>query len=78
MSPVHVFFTFVVPVAPLALWVDGLISCLRTRTPAEIQSLAENLPEKDGWTFSHGQKSVQWPLVTLYYFAGSRQDSNLT
>ncbi|KAL4772949.1 hypothetical protein BDW60DRAFT_216166 [Aspergillus nidulans var. acristatus] len=68
-SPVHLFFTFVLPIAPLALWVDGFISCLRTRTPAEIQDLlASSGRDLDGWTFSSGEKSVQWPFITLYYF----------
>ncbi|KAL4751774.1 hypothetical protein BDW72DRAFT_202834 [Aspergillus terricola var. indicus] len=68
-SPVHLFFTFLLPIAPLALWVDGFISCLRTRTPAEIQGLlASSGKNLDGWTFSSGEKSVQWPFITLYYF----------
>ncbi|KAL5044797.1 hypothetical protein BDW71DRAFT_215443 [Aspergillus fruticulosus] len=68
-SPVHLFFTFLLPIAPLALWVDGFISCLRTRTPTEIGDLlASSGKELEGWTFSSGEKSVQWPFITLYYF----------
>ncbi|KAL3434271.1 hypothetical protein BDV09DRAFT_195934 [Aspergillus tetrazonus] len=72
-SPVHLFFTFLLPIAPLALWVDGFISCLRTRTPAEIQNiLASSGRDLDGWTFSSGEKNVQWPFITLYYFVGRK------
>ncbi|KAL4973711.1 hypothetical protein BDW66DRAFT_161873 [Aspergillus desertorum] len=72
-SPVHLFFTFLLPVAPLALWVDGFISCLRTRTPTEIEALlASSGKELDGWTFSSGEQSVQWPFITLYYFVGRK------
>ncbi|KAL4810672.1 hypothetical protein BDV18DRAFT_155284 [Aspergillus unguis] len=81
-SPVHLFFTYIIPVAPLALWIDGFISCLRTRTPGEIQALitetktdTETDAQTRGWTFSHGQKTVQWPFITLYYFVGAKRRS---
>ncbi|KAL4927995.1 uncharacterized protein BDV17DRAFT_282237 [Aspergillus undulatus] len=70
-SPVHLLSTFLIPVAPLALWIDGLISCLRTRTPQEVQTLiARSGANTDGWKFTHGEKSVQWPMITLYYYVG--------
>ncbi|KAL5000603.1 hypothetical protein BDV10DRAFT_183373 [Aspergillus recurvatus] len=76
-SPVHLVFTFLLPIAPLALWVDGFISCLRTRTPAEIWDLlASSGRELEGWTFSSGEKSVQWPFITLYYFVGRSKAEN--
>ncbi|RDW94230.1 uncharacterized protein DSM5745_01552 [Aspergillus mulundensis] len=72
-SPVHLLFTFLLPIAPVALWVDGFISCLRTRTPGEIEDLlATSGKDLDGWTFSSGQRSVQWPFITLYYFVGRK------
>ncbi|KAL2871174.1 uncharacterized protein BJX67DRAFT_377777 [Aspergillus lucknowensis] len=75
-SPVRLFFTFVVPIAPLALWVDGLISCLRTRTPGEIQELiARSGADLDGWRFTSGRRAVQWPFITLYYSVGVKSDS---
>ncbi|OJJ04025.1 hypothetical protein ASPVEDRAFT_54276 [Aspergillus versicolor CBS 583.65] len=65
-SPVHLLFTFLVPVAPLVLWVDGFISCLRTRTPTEIRELLTRSGENlDGWEFRSGEKSVQWPFITF-------------
>ncbi|KAL4910566.1 hypothetical protein BDW74DRAFT_184446 [Aspergillus multicolor] len=71
-SPVHLFFTFILPIAPLALWVDGFISCLRTRTPDEIRNLLKTSgKDLNGWTFTSGEKSVQWPFITLYYFVGA-------
>ncbi|RAH46603.1 FAD/NAD(P)-binding domain-containing protein [Aspergillus brunneoviolaceus CBS 621.78] len=71
-SPVHLFFTYVVPVTALALWVDGLISCLRTRTPEEISALLQRQEVVDvtGWKFASGSRTVQWPLITLYYYVG--------
>ncbi|KAL4949234.1 hypothetical protein BDW69DRAFT_198262 [Aspergillus filifer] len=66
-SPVHLFFTFVLPVAPLALWIDGFISCLRTRNPEEIVQLIDGSGAdiESAWKFSHGEKTVLWPFIKL-------------
>ncbi|PYH49798.1 putative salicylate hydroxylase [Aspergillus saccharolyticus JOP 1030-1] len=70
-SPLHLFFTYVVPVTSLSLWLDGLISCLRTRTPAEVSVLLQQDGlEVGGWKFASGQRTVQWPFITLHYYAG--------
>ena len=36
-------FTYLVPVLPLAIWWDGVVSCLRTYTVSELQRLADGL-----------------------------------
>ncbi|KAL2847499.1 hypothetical protein BJY01DRAFT_212449, partial [Aspergillus pseudoustus] len=70
-SPIHLFFTYLIPIAPLALWVDGFISCLRTRTPNEIEGLlARSGADLTGWKISSGRRPVQWPFITLYYHVG--------
>ncbi|KAJ5782280.1 hypothetical protein N7457_004054 [Penicillium paradoxum] len=70
-SPAHLLYTFILPIAPLALWIDGLISCLRTRTAEETWKLLDQ-PDLDlhDWTFHSGQKTVQFPFITLYYHIG--------
>ncbi|KAL2822451.1 hypothetical protein BJX63DRAFT_417549 [Aspergillus granulosus] len=74
-SPIHLLFTYLIPVAPLALWIDGFISCLRTRTPSEIEGLlAQSGTELSGWKLSSGKRSVQWPFITLYYHVGVKND----
>ncbi|KAL2814685.1 hypothetical protein BDW59DRAFT_176386 [Aspergillus cavernicola] len=70
-SPLHLLFTYLVPIAPLALWIDGFISCLRTRTPSEIKTLLiRSGADLDGWKFTSGERTVQWPFITLYYYVG--------
>ncbi|PYH85593.1 FAD/NAD(P)-binding domain-containing protein [Aspergillus uvarum CBS 121591] len=78
-SPLHLFFTYVVPVAPVALWVDGLISCLRTRTPEEISALVQRqeIVDVTGWKFSSGSRTVQWPFITLHYYVGYKTTGKL-
>ncbi|KAI9373415.1 hypothetical protein BJX61DRAFT_541770 [Aspergillus egyptiacus] len=74
-SPIHLLFTFLAPIAPLALWVDGFISCLRSRTPSEIEALVSRSGANlNGWKFTSGERTVQWPFITLYYFVGVRSD----
>ncbi|KAJ5721803.1 uncharacterized protein N7483_009737 [Penicillium malachiteum] len=74
-SPLHLFFTFIVPVAPIAIGVDGFISCLRTRTFEETRKLLDQ-PGLDlsGWTFHSGKRTVQFPFIILYYYVGIKSD----
>lgn len=74
-SPVHLLFTFIFPIAPLTIWLDGFISCLRTRTTQEVRALLDQ-PELDlsKWTFHSGQKTVQFPFITLYYYIGVKSE----
>ena len=37
--------TYLIPVIPLVVFWDGIISCLRTRTPEELLSLARHFPQ---------------------------------
>ncbi|KAJ5558247.1 hypothetical protein N7535_008461 [Penicillium sp. DV-2018c] len=70
-SPIHLLFTFIVPVAPLALWIDGFISCLRTRTTEETWELLDRSDvDLTNWSFYSGRKTVQFPFITLYYHVG--------
>lgn len=41
------FWTFVVPVVPATLWVDGLLSCLRSYSLADLAELTEGLTADD-------------------------------
>ena len=39
----RLFFTFVIPVIPFALWFDGIVSCLRAYSPEELHNLIAGL-----------------------------------
>jgi salicylate hydroxylase len=74
-SPIHLLFTYLIPIAPLALWIDGLISCLRTRTPDEIEGLlTRSGADLSGWKINSGKRTVQWPFITLYYHVGVKNE----
>lgn len=76
-SPWHLFFTYLVPIVPF-IWVyDGYISCLRTRTPAEVQALLRSRLSSEqlaGWKFQSGQACHTWPIGWLYWIICYRDD----
>ncbi|EXJ87019.1 hypothetical protein A1O3_03976 [Capronia epimyces CBS 606.96] len=69
-SPWHLFFTYLVPIVPF-IWVyDGYISCLRTRTPEEVEALLRSRSSTEklaGWKFISGQTRHTWPIGWLYW-----------
>ena len=50
----RLFWTYVVPVVPLAVWFDATVSCLRSYTPEELRDLVEHL-----------QQGYQWEIGTV-------------
>lgn len=50
----RLFWTYLVPVVPLAVWFEGTVSCLRSYTPDELRDLVAGL---DGY---------QWEIGTVW------------
>lgn len=70
-SPGHLFFTYIIPLIPLILVLDGYVSSLRTRTPQEIRSLMRDCgASADNWTVKHGVAQHTWPTGYLTYVIG--------
>ncbi|KAI1490319.1 hypothetical protein F5X96DRAFT_558057 [Biscogniauxia mediterranea] len=67
-SPERLFFIYVLPVIPFVLVFDGIVSCLRTRTAAEVGHLlgtcgASTANGDTGeWTVHHGREMFLWPI----------------
>jgi hypothetical protein len=40
----RLFWTYLIPIIPLVLLFDGVVSCLRTYRPQELRGMVENLP----------------------------------
>jgi len=49
------FFTYLIPLVPLLVFWDGLVSCLRVYSVAELRALVGGIPEADGWTWDIGR-----------------------
>ncbi|KAJ5930101.1 hypothetical protein N7466_005594 [Penicillium verhagenii] len=68
-SPLHLFFTYVIPLLPLIVTFDGWVSTLRCRTGQEIQDLVckQDL-DLSGWTLKSGNRMLYEPFVHVYYY----------
>lgn len=53
LRPSWLFFTYVIPLIPLLVFWDGLVSCLRVYSPAELEALVATL---------EGGKSFRWEI----------------
>ena len=76
-DPIHLFFTYVVPVLPTVLVFDGLVSCLRTRTEGEIWGLmgrGEFEGLGSGWVMGGGERVHTFGVGKLGYFGGVRRE----
>lgn len=74
-SPMHLFFTYLIPLVPLFYAIDGYVSCIRGRTPKEIDNLLQEQEGLDisGWEFREGEKLVLPPFGVLYWYMGIKK-----
>ena len=66
----RLLFTYLLPLIPLVVWWDGLVSCGRTRTPAELRSLACAFPQY-AWEAGYARGSWLPPV----YLIGTPNDN---
>jgi len=65
-SAQRLFYTYIIPVVPFVLTVDGVISCLRTYSEAEFMELVDKADpqRKFNWKYQHKRLL---PFIPLYY-----------
>lgn len=56
----RLLFTYLLPVVPLVVLFDGIVSCLRTYTPAELREMAESLGGED-YLWEIGEEKARGP-----------------
>lgn len=69
----RIFFTYVLPLVPIFVWWDGLVSVLRTYSKKELEQLVSELNnhEKFDWEISH----LKSKPAKIYYLLGTpKQD----
>jgi hypothetical protein len=59
----RLFWTYLVPVIPLAVMFDGVVSCLRTYTPEELIALTEGI---EGSRWEAGEQRAKGPVPVTY------------
>lgn len=65
----RVIFTYVIPVIPLFLFFDGMVSCLRTYSPRELKNLVRNVEaeiQSNDYTWEIGQVPTLYVLRVTY------------
>jgi len=68
------FFTYLVPILPLAFAWDAAVSCIRTYTVEELTDFASSLDARYTWQF--GQLKMRRSIFSLSYFAGAPKASD--
>ena len=74
-SPVHLLFTYLIPIVPLFYAIDGYVSCTRGRTAEETWTLLLNQPGLDlsEWELKSGEQTALWPFGRLYWYSGVKK-----
>jgi hypothetical protein len=67
----RLFWTYLVPLVPLAVWFDGTVSCLRTYTPGELGDLVADLQEGYAWEIGT-LRSAPLPARIIYLLGSLR------
>lgn len=65
----RLFWTYLVPVIPLGVLFDGVVSCLRTYTLAELRAMVENL-DAPGYVWEIGEEPLGRSPLTVSYLIG--------
>lgn len=60
-------WTYLPPVLPIVGLFDGVVSCLRTYTPAELRGLLHGL---DGYDWQVGEMRGRWAPIVVTYLVG--------
>lgn len=58
--------TYLLPLLPLLLLWDGLVSCMRTYSVPELRALVGEVPEADSFTWDIGEVKGKGPLPLTY------------
>jgi len=65
----RLLLTYLLPVVPLCTWWDGMVSCLRAYSPAELRRLVASLPDND-YQWDIGRLPVANAPTSLVYLIG--------
>lgn len=67
------FLMYILPVVPFIVVVDGIVSCLRTRTAEEILKLIEECGAGcEGWEFKHESRMHNKLVGEMHWFIALR------
>lgn len=62
----RLLFTYLIPVVPLLVAWDGIVSCLRTYTPDELRGIVAAVPNHASYEWRIGEAHGQGPIAVTY------------
>jgi hypothetical protein len=65
----RLIWSYLIPVIPIVLWFDGIVSCMRTYSPAELGELIAGLPP-NGYRWDIGEEKGSLFPVPVTYLIG--------
>lgn len=69
LTPGRLFFTYVLPLIPLGIWWDGMMSCLRGYSVEELRALTDDLNDDD-YAFRVERIPVPWQPLRITALIG--------
>ncbi|KAL4912421.1 hypothetical protein BDW62DRAFT_216299 [Aspergillus aurantiobrunneus] len=74
-SPLHLLFTYLIPIVPIFYAIDGYVSCTRGRTAEETWALLKSQTGLDlsQWELRSGEQTALWPFGRLYWYSGVKR-----
>jgi hypothetical protein len=74
----RLLWTYLIPIVPILTLFDGVVSCLRAYTPAELRHFTEELAGSD-YVWEIGEESIyrELSLVPITYLIGCPSDDQL-
>ena len=61
----RILFTYLIPIVPIFVWWDGLVSVLRTYSVGEMETMTKDLKDGDSFEWEMGEVK-NGPVVNLY------------
>ncbi len=69
LTPGRLFFTYALPLIPMGIWWDGMMSCLRSYSVDELKGLTAGLDD-DGYGFRVEQIEIPWQPLRITALIG--------
>jgi hypothetical protein len=66
-------WTYVIPIVPVIVTLDGIVSCLRTYSPSELREMTEGLRER-GYVWHVGKVRPRFSPLPITYLIGHPED----
>jgi hypothetical protein len=62
----NLLFTYLIPIVPLMVAWDGVVSCLRTYEPEELNALVASIDGHEGYEWAVGERATRGPIPVTY------------